>query len=80
MTYINYFDQNCVRDGIQELYLLVLKDDHAETFSIETKYSHFIDYELREDYTDKYSFEWSITNIIASNQNAIAEFPDYLEP
>jgi len=63
LTYVNHFEQNCVRDGLYDLHLSILKDDSSEIYSVETKYSHFIDYELREDYTEKYSFLWSIDSI-----------------
>lgn len=57
-----------------------MKDDRERKIYLETKYSHFISYELREDFEDFYSFNWQINSISLRDQNRANMFRDAMTP
>ena len=66
LTYVSYLKNNCQRDGLSELDLVVRKDSK---WHIDSQYSHFVDIDLREDFMDKFTFEWTLSSMISSDQN-----------
>ena len=65
LTYVSYLEKNCQRDGLSELDLVVRKDSK---WYIDSQYSHFVDMDLREDFMEKFTFQWTISSMIPSDQ------------